>query len=59
MLSDLDLAGVGAAEGDLRRALLALPGRGVLVTGTVRRVPDAGPAGAGQVLAASQLWLRP
>jgi hypothetical protein len=59
LLSDLDLAGVGAAAGDLRRALRALPGRGALVTGTVRRIPSAGPAGAGEALVASQLWLRP
>lgn len=59
MLSDLDLAGVGAGAGDLRRAERALRGAGALVTGTARRVPDAGPAGAGAVLTASQLWLRP
>jgi hypothetical protein len=56
-LSDLDLRGVGAAKADLERALAAIDGRGALVTGTVRAVPDAGPAGTGRTLVATQVWL--
>lgn len=59
MLSELDLAGVGESSTDLRRAQLALTGGGLLVTGTVRTVADAGPAGAGRTLRATQIWLRP
>lgn len=58
-LSEIDLAGVGASAADLRRAQRAIAVGGVLVTGVVRTVPDAGPAGAGRELRAAQVWLRP
>ena len=58
-LSELDFAAVGASAADLRRAERALATGGLLVTGAVRTVPDAGPAGAGRELRATQIWLRP
>jgi hypothetical protein len=58
-LSEIGLAGVGASAADLRRAQRGLAVGGVLVTGAVRTVPDAGPAGAGRTLRATQIWLRP
>jgi hypothetical protein len=58
-LSDLDLDPVGAGPGDLRRARAAVTQGGLIVTGRVRTVADAGPAGAGRVLVATEVWLRP
>jgi hypothetical protein len=58
-LSELDLDGVGASPTDDERALRDLGRGGIIVTGRVRAVPDAGPAGAGRALRATQLWLRP
>ncbi len=58
-LSEIDLASAGASATDLRRAERALATGGALVTGAVRTVPHAGPAGAGRVLQATQIWLRP
>lgn len=58
-LSEIDLTAAGASATDLRRAERALAAGGVLVTGAVRTVPNAGPAGAGRVLQATQIWLRP
>ncbi len=55
--SDLDLSGVGATKADLARALQAVDGSGLLVTGNVRLVSNAGPAGTGRTLRATQLWL--
>ena len=57
-LSDLDLSRVGATKADLARAQKAVDGGGLLVTGSVRLVPHAGPAGTGRTLRASQFWLR-
>jgi hypothetical protein len=58
-LSELDLARAGLSAGDLRRTERAVSGDGALVTGTVVTVPDAGPAGSGRSLRATQAWLRP
>ena len=57
-VSDLDLRQVGATQADLLRAARALDtARGLLVTGAVHAVPDAGPAGTGRTLRATQFWL--
>ncbi len=58
-LSEVDLTGAGASATDVLRAERASSTGGLLVTGTVRTVPDAGPAGAGRTLRATQIWLRP
>jgi hypothetical protein len=58
-LSGVDLGGVaGLTAGDRRRLERGLSGAGAIVTGTIVRVPDAGPAGAGRTLRATQAWLR-
>lgn len=58
-LSTLDLDPVGAAGADLGGVSRTLAGQGALVTGTIVAVPDAGPAGTGRALRATQLWVRP
>jgi Domain of unknown function (DUF6748) len=57
-LSDLDLSGVRAPTLTARARATLKRGR-LLVAGVVRAVPDAGPAGTGRVLAATQFWLSP
>jgi len=56
-LSDVDLTRVGGQPAFLGKAKRALAGGGLIVAGTVRVVPDAGPAGDGRVLVATQFWL--
>jgi Domain of unknown function (DUF6748) len=57
-LSDVDLVRAGATSDDLDTAMRLIDTGGLLVTGTVVAVPDAGPAGTGRALQASQIWLR-
>jgi hypothetical protein len=57
-LSHLDLSGVRAPT-LAGRARAALEHGGLLAAGVVRAVPNAGPAGAGRALAATQFWLSP
>ena len=56
-VSELDLGRVGASAADVTRAQKAVGTGGLLVTGAVRAVPHAGPAGTGRTLRATQLWL--
>jgi len=56
-LSDVDLSRVSAHPESLVKARLALARGGLIVAGTVRVVPDVGPAGDGRVLVATQFWL--
>jgi hypothetical protein len=56
-VSELDLGRAGASTADVARAQKAVDGGGLLVTGGVRTVLNAGPAGTGRRLRATQLWL--
>ncbi|MDH4346024.1 MAG: hypothetical protein OEW31_06800 [Thermoleophilia bacterium] len=58
-LSGLDLTRAGVTRRDEAQAWRVVTRGGLLVTGTVRRVPRAGPAGTGRALRATQVWLRP
>lgn len=57
MLSDLDLTGLDLPPQTRDRALRQLTLGGLIVSGIVRDVPHAGPAGDGRVLTARQAWL--
>lgn len=57
-LSDLDLSGSGATSAEQRAALAALEGPGLIAAGFIQSVPNAGPAGAGRTLIASQYFTR-
>ena len=57
-LSDVDTTLIDLPPVTRGRVLRALSRGGVLAAGTVRTVPNAGPAGAGRVLVAVQVWLR-
>jgi hypothetical protein len=56
-LSNLDLAGAGAAPATINRANTALAHSGVLVSGTIRTLASTGIAGPWRTFAATQLWL--
>jgi len=56
-VSDVVLAGVGATEEQLSAASQMLASGSLLVTGTIQIVPNAGPAGEGRALVATQLYL--
>lgn len=55
-LSDLDLTLVGASAEELAWVRKALPRAGVVVAGSLRIDIEAGPAGDGRTLVATQLW---
>jgi uncharacterized protein DUF6748 len=57
-ISAVDLLGAGAPEASRNAAWTALGTGSILVAGRLRNVPDAGPAGAGVELVASQFYLR-
>lgn len=57
-LSSVELSGVGGSAALLRRARTAMRTGSLLVAGTIRAVPDAGPAGTGRELVAAALYLR-
>ncbi len=57
-LSDVDTTRVDLPPDTRRRILPSLSRGGILAAGTVRAVPNAGPAGTGRVLVAVQVWLR-
>lgn len=56
-VSDLDLSAARLTRTQRRLADHALAATGLMVTGTVVVVPDAGPAGAGRALVVSTVWL--
>ena len=51
------LTGVGATEEQLNAARQALANSSLLVTGSIQTVPNAGPAGDGRILVATQFYL--
>lgn len=57
-LSGVDVSAVGVPEAERRRALAQLKRHGLIAAGRVVVEPDAGPAGAGRALVASQLYVR-
>ena len=57
-LSDVDLSGVDAPPAGRRRALAQLERGELIVVGRVVVQPNAGPAGPGRALAASQFYTR-
>jgi hypothetical protein len=57
-LSSVDLSAVGIPEAERRRALAQLERRGLIAAGRIVVEPNAGPAGAGRTLVASQLYVR-
>jgi hypothetical protein len=56
-LSDVDLSGVRLTPAERRRATGSSATVGLLVTGRIVAVPEAGPAGTGRALVASEVWL--
>ncbi|HET9766173.1 MAG TPA: DUF6748 domain-containing protein [Thermoanaerobaculia bacterium] len=56
-ISGVDLLGAGAPEASRNAAWTELGSGSILVAGRLRNVPDAGPAGAGVELVASQFYL--
>ncbi len=57
-VSDVDLRGSGASTGERDAALALIGKRGLITAGKIVRVPDAGPAGAGRTVVASQFYVR-
>lgn len=58
-VSDVDLSKVGATPEQLVMAQQALAGRGLLLAGNIEPQPNAGPAGEGRLLVATQFYLSP
>jgi len=56
-VSDVDLSAVGATPAQVASAQQALSTGGLLVSGTIQPRPNAGPAGTGQTLVATQFYL--
>ncbi|MBM2810095.1 MAG: hypothetical protein HW416_854 [Chloroflexi bacterium] len=56
-LSGVDLSNVPATPEQLATAARALSEDSLLVAGTIQRQPNAGPAGDGRVLVATQFYL--
>jgi hypothetical protein len=56
-LSSLDLRTAGALPALERRARAAVARTGLYAAGTIRVVPDEGPAGDGRTLVVSRFWL--
>jgi hypothetical protein len=56
-LSDVDLSSARLTPKQRRRATNSLTTVGLLVSGRIVAVPEAGPAGTGRVLVASEVWL--
>jgi len=57
-VSDVNLLGAGAPEASRNAAWTELESGSILVAGRLRNVPNAGPAGDGVELVASQFYLR-
>jgi hypothetical protein len=57
IVSDVVLSKVGATTGQVAAAMQALSTGSLLVAGTIQPQPNAGPAGTGQVLVATQFYL--
>jgi hypothetical protein len=57
-VSDVDLRGSGASAAERGAALAHVGKRGLIAAGKIVRVPDAGPAGAGRTVVASQFYVR-
>ena len=55
-LSDVDLSRARLTPNERRRATNALSTVGLLVSGRIVAVPEAGPAGTGRTLVASEVW---
>jgi hypothetical protein len=56
-LSGIDLSATGASPALERRARALLARGGLYLAGTIRVVPDEGPAGDGRTLVAAAFWL--
>ena len=56
-VSDVDLSKVGATTEQLDAARQALSTAALLIAGTIQLQPNAGPAGDGQILVATQFYL--
>jgi hypothetical protein len=57
-VSQVDLSRTGASPGAQRRALTLVARGDLIAAGTIVAVPNAGPAGTGRALVASQLYTR-
>jgi hypothetical protein len=57
-VSDVDLAASGAPPAERSAALRRISKQGLIAAGRVVRVPDAGPAGPGRTVVASQFYVR-
>jgi hypothetical protein len=57
-VSGVQLTSTGAPAPERRKALAQIAARGLIAAGTIVRVPNAGPAGAGATFVATQFYLR-